>query len=93
LLQKDPHNDMRHDVGMSSDLIDFHVRETIGFGSEQLATSANRYRLGVHVVIVFHGRSTSDPQNLKTCPGNVRRGCGRLADIDHRQQRGADVDG
>jgi hypothetical protein len=54
---------MRHDVRMSSDLIDFNVRETIGLGSEQLATSGNRNRLGVNVVIVFHGRSTSDPQN------------------------------
>jgi len=54
---------MRHDVRMSSDLIDFNVRETIGLGSEQLATSDSRNRLGVNVVIVFHGRSTSDPQN------------------------------
>ena len=63
---------MRHDVGMSSHLIDFHIRETIGLRSEQLATSGNRYRLGVHVVIVFHGRSTSEPQNEQSCPGNVR---------------------
>jgi hypothetical protein len=99
---------MRHGVSMSLDLIDFNVRETIGLGSEQLATSRDRYPLRVHLVFVFHGRSTSDPQNLKTCPGNMRRsstptdradaldssrGCGRLADIDHRQQRGADVDG
>jgi len=64
LLQKDLHDNMRHDVGMSSDLIDFDIGETIGLGSEQLATSGNRYRLGAHVVIVFHNRSTSNPQNL-----------------------------
>jgi len=54
---------MRHDVRMSPDLIDFHVRETSSLASEQLATSGNRNLLGVHVVIAFHGRSTSDPQN------------------------------
>jgi hypothetical protein len=98
---------MRHDVGMSSDLIDLHVRETIGLRSEQLATSGNRYRLRVHVVIVFHGRSTSDPQNQvvswecarSSAPADQAdaldssRRCGRWADIDHRQQCGADVDG
>ncbi len=63
LLQKGLDDDMRYEVGMSPDLIDFYVRETIGIGSEQIATSSNRYRLGVQVVIVFHGRSTSDPQN------------------------------
>ncbi|OFW04615.1 MAG: hypothetical protein A3H96_09510 [Acidobacteria bacterium RIFCSPLOWO2_02_FULL_67_36] len=62
-MQEDLHDNMRHGVRMSPDLIDFHVRETIGLGSEQLATSDSRNRLGVHVVIVFHGRSTSDPQN------------------------------
>src|SRR5437660_11308242 len=34
LLQKGLDDDMRYDVGMSPDLIDFHVRDTIGIGSE-----------------------------------------------------------
>jgi hypothetical protein len=56
LLQKDLHDNMRHDVRMLSDPIDFNVRQTIGLGSEKLATSDSRNRLGVNVVIVFHGR-------------------------------------
>src|SRR5438105_4717200 len=54
---------MRHDVGVSSDLIDFHVGETIGLMSEQLPASGNRYRFGARVVIVFHKRCDRNPQD------------------------------